>query len=213
MTDEEVGQHVLYCPHCGNTSVQTCLLTQQFMDTFYTIPDGKKSQEPATYTVVRCETCNEILVYTEHDYFSDHSETPFGDLQFPKQSAFTDSVPDAVRNIYKEAVLVKNLSPTAYVILARRVLEEICSERGVKESNLASALEKLAKDNVIPKTLSDATTLIRLVGNAGAHASGTQITTPQVWAIDDFIKAIIEYLYVAPAKIGEFKKRFTHFAD
>jgi hypothetical protein len=56
-------------------------------------------------------------------------------------------------------------------------------------------------------------TLIRLVGNAGAHASGIKITVPQVWAIDDFIIAIIEYLYVAPAKIEEFKKRFTHFAD
>ncbi len=183
------------------------------MDTFYSIPDGEKSQEPAIYTVARCETCNEILVYTDHEYLGDDSDTPFGDLQFPKQSALTDSVPEAVRSVYKEAVLVRNLSPTAYVILARRVLEEICTERGVKENNLASALAKLAEANVIPKTLSDATTLIRLVGNAGAHASGTKITAPQVWAIDDFIKAIIEYLYVAPAKIGEFKKRFTHFAD
>ena len=213
MTDIGDDARVLYCPHCGNTSVQTRLLVQNYIETFYTVPDGEKSQEPSSYTVARCETCRELLVYTEHARYADFHDTDFGDLQFPKQSAFTDSVPESVRKIYKEAVLVRNISPTAFVILARRVLEEICAEQGVAERNLSSALARLAEDNVIPTTLSQATTLIRVVGNAGAHASGREITAPQVWAIDDFIKAIIEYIYVAPNKIEEFRAKFAHFTE
>lgn len=204
---------VLYCPHCGNSSVQTPLVTQSFLSKFYRYSDGEMSKEPSTYTVAKCETCDEILVYIEHDNFLEDSDTVFGDLHYPKQLEFTDAVPNSIREIYKQAALVKQVSPTAYVILARRVLEEICVEQGVVSKNLATALNKLAQDNVIPKTLSDATTLIRLVGNAGAHASSNTITAPQIWAIDDFIKAVVEYIYVAPRKIEEFKKRFQHFKE
>jgi hypothetical protein len=31
---------------------------------------------------------------------------------------------------------------------------------------------------------------------------------PQTWAVDDLLKAVVEYLYVAPAKVAEFGKRF-----
>lgn len=204
---------VLYCPHCGNTSVQTTLLTQEFTDTFYRLSSGDSEQEAGLYTVVKCETCDEILVYISYHNFLEQSETQFGDLQFPKQSFFPKAVPENIRKIYKEAVLVKNISPTAYVILARKVLEEICVEQGISDKNLSLALKKLAQNNIIPKTLSDATTLIRLVGNTGAHASNQIISVPQVWAIDDFLKAVVEYIYVAPKKIEEFKNRFQHFKD
>lgn len=179
------------------------------MTAFYEPREGTKTMEPSTYSVARCETCKEILVYIEHDSYAGLADTDFGDLAFPQQSAFTDAVPDAVKRYYKEAVAVKNASPTAFAILARRVLEEICAERGVSERNLATSLQRLADSNIIPATLGEATTLIRLVGNAGAHASGLEITVPQVWAVDDFIKAIIEYIYVAPKKIEDFKDRFS----
>jgi hypothetical protein len=183
------------------------------MDSFYSVPDGARTEEPCMYSVVKCETCSEILVYTEQEHFPENCDTPFGDIAYPKQPSFTNAVPESIRSIYREAVLVKNISPTAYVILARRVLEEICRERGVTVKNLVEALAKLSNDGVIPSTLSEATKLIRLVGNAGAHASGQKITMLQVWAIDDFIKAILEYIYVAPKKIEEFKRRFSHFSD
>jgi hypothetical protein len=213
---DELEEHrtaILYCPHCGNRSVQTRLLTLPYEARFYSVPDGKQSLEPAIYSVVKCETCNEVLVYNVVEQFADYSETGFGDLVYPQEEALSDAVPDGVRNMYREAALVKNLSPTAFAVLARRVLEEICQDRGVQVENLAKALSKLADDGVIPKTLSEATTLIRLVGNAGAHASGASITMLQVWAIDDFMKAVIEYIYVAPKKIEEFKSRFKHFSE
>ena len=213
MTEIHEQKEILYCPHCGNTSVQTLLLMQDYIDSFYSVPDGEKMSEPAIYSVVRCETCAGILVYLEHTNFIEGSKTQFGDLAYPEQSSFNRGVPESVREIYREAVLVKNISPIAYVILARRVLEEVCLERGVSTRNLVSSLEKMAKDGIIPATLSEATNLIRLVGNAGAHASGQKITMLQVWAIDDFIKAIIEYIYVAPTKIEDFKRKFTHFSD
>ena len=210
--DTTTKSRVLYCPHCGNTSVQTVLVTQEYEEKLYAIPSGAVSQEPAIYTVVRCETCKELLVYSEMYEFAEQSETHFGDLAFPKQSAFSKAVPDRIKKTYHEAVKVKEISHMAFVVLARRTLEEICHEKDAKGKGLAEKLSYLAEQGDIPKTLAEASTLIRLVGNAGAHASDTEITILHVWAIDDFIKAIIEYLYIAPKKIEEFRLRFESFS-
>jgi len=209
MNAERESKAVLYCPHCGNTSVQVLLLEQPFMERFYGLDTGEESAHPAVYRVVRCETCQEVLVYSYiADLHSGMEEDTFGSLVFPKQTAFTRVVPERVRQIYLEAVKVKSISQIAFVILARRVLEEISHERGVKTPNLGKALEELASRGELPPVLAEATSLVRLIGNAGAHASEAKITLPQVWAIDDFLKAVIEYLYVAPSKIADFKKTF-----
>jgi len=63
--DNQIRSQVLYCPHCGNTSVQTVLSTQEYEAKLYTLPSGAVSEEPAIYTVVRCETCKKLLVYSE----------------------------------------------------------------------------------------------------------------------------------------------------
>jgi len=131
----------------------------------------------------------------------------WGSLVYPVPSSLGKSVPERVRKIYNEASKVKSVSATAFAILARRVLEEICADRGVKTKNLADGLKALIANGDIPKTLAEATDLIRLVGNMGAHASDTEISQPHVWAVDGFIKAIIEYIYVAPEKIKDFKKK------
>jgi hypothetical protein len=39
----------------------------------------------------------------------------------------------------------------------------------------------------------------------GAHASEMSVTTPDTWVLDDFFKAIIEYVYVAPSKLKDFR--------
>lgn len=202
------SQQVLYCPHCGNKSIQTTLLEQQYKEIVYVGPEAQEETFDATYTVTRCESCNRLLVYTACEEFAD--ETPLGDLVYPKQPLFSRDVPENVRRIHAEAARVKHVSPLAYVILARRVLEEICQVKGVNKPNLSQALSELASQGVIPKTLAEATTLIRLVGNAGAHASDMKITVPQVWAVENLIEALIEYLFVAPSRIEGFKQSLDH---
>ena len=200
---------VLYCPHCGNTSVQVLLLEQPYSERYYGVSDGSVDEFPAIYRIVRCETCQEVLVYSvNQELDSEWGDNLFGTLLFPKQTAFSDAVPEKVRSIYLEAVKVKAISEIAFVILARRVLEEIAHERGAKKGDLAKSIEELVSRGELPTVLAEATSLIRLIGNAGAHASDKKITQPQVWAIDDFLKAVIEYLYVAPKKVNEFKSRF-----
>ena len=177
------------------------------MQKFYQTDTGDEIQEHSTYNICRCETCSEVLVYQYCQIFdASQLDAVYGDLVYPKQTAFNDAVPKRVRKIYLEAVKVKAISPIAYAVLARRVLEEISKDRGITEKNLAKALAELANRGELPPVLAEASALVRLIGNSGAHASDVDISPMQVWSIDDFIKAVIEYIYVAPSKVAAFKK-------
>jgi len=214
MDTPNLPKYILYCPHCGNTTVQTRLLAQPFMEKYYGMTDGDLSLMEATYSVAKCETCSEVLVYSFTDEApEDIWDTPLGTLLFPEFPGEMNGVPDTVRNVYVEAVRVQNISPIAFVVLARRLLEEICLDKNAHKRNLADSLKELVSRGELPPVLADASDLIRFIGNAGAHASKTKITVPQTWAVSDFLKVIIEYLYVAPHKINQFKsslESWTH---
>lgn len=201
-------RHVLYCPHCGNTSVHTLLLNQPYREKYYGLTDGSLSIMGATYSVVKCETCSEVLVYScTDDAPEDSQDTPYGTLMYPIFPGEMKGVPETVRQIYEETARVQNISPIAFVVLARRLLEEICLDKNAQKRNLADSLKELVFRGELPPVLADASDLIRFIGNAGAHASKIKVTVPQTWAVRDFIKVIIEYLYVAPHKINDFKSR------
>lgn len=204
---------VLYCPHCGNTSVQTLLRTHEYRQPIYEVESGREVLQPSTYHLTKCETCNDLLLYSYCELFgNDEAAGPYGSLAYPAQIGWGHAIPDRVRRFYLEALRVKSASPTAFTILARRVLEEIVRERGGSSGTLAKGLENLAKTGLLPPFLAEASTLIRLVGNIGAHADDIEVTPHQAWTVEHFLKAVLEYVYVAPYRIEEFKKSMSRFS-
>ena len=80
-----------------------------------------------------------------------------------------ESVPSAVANNYREAKAVQNVSPNAFAVLIRRALEAMCDDRGVPTGRLQQRLEQLAKRGEIPPILAEITSVLRTLGNSGAH--------------------------------------------
>jgi len=198
---------VSYCAHCGNTTVQTVLCEQSYKERYYS-EDGDSDEADALYILAKCETCSEVTLYSKDTELGLDEDMVFGSRLYPRSLAGMAGVPKAVRMIFEEAEKVKKISPIAYAVLTRRLLEEICLEKGLKGKTLASNLDKLAKKGDIPPVIAEATSLVRLIGNAGAHASDEKITVPQVWAIEHLVTVVLEYLYIAPQTIKEFKSRF-----
>jgi hypothetical protein len=142
---------------------------------------------------------------------ADHELVAWGDLVYPSPPALADSLPAPLRSLYEEALLVKTRSPTAFVVLARRLLEGICRDRLGDCPNLAAALDALVANGSIPPTLAEASTVVRLAGNLGAHASERLPTLIFASAVDRLLRAIIEYLYVVPVEVVEFRRLLDHF--
>jgi hypothetical protein len=54
--------------------------------------------------------------------------------------------------------------------------------------------------------LADATTVLRTLGNDGAHLNKDKVTVPMTWGMRELFRAVVEYVYVAPSRISEFNK-------
>lgn len=200
----EVDRITAFCPHCGNTAQQWLLARHYHEGESYTYPAGQKTEggPDCEYTVRVCETCSELLVYHEilHQGMSP-------ELMYPRSVELPVSVPESVRDCYAEAGRVQKAAPNAYAVMIRRALEAICHDRGVTEGNLQRGLAELANRGDIPPTLAEITTVLRQLGNAGAHNASQKVTVPVTWAMDDFFRAVVEYVYIAPSKLKTFKDR------
>ena len=156
-----------------------------------------------------CTTCHEPLLY-DGIARAEYGEWPA--LAYPEAGALHKAVPDAIRDIYGEAFLIKPKAPRGYAILIRSAIEGVCDERGISKGNLQQRLKKLAEAGFVPPTLAKMTDVLRTLGNAAAHNSVTNVTVPMTWAIDEFFRAIVEYVYVAPAKLEAFQHALSNAA-
>lgn len=91
-------------------------------------------------------------------------------------------------------------------MLIRRALEALCDDRQVSAGSLHSRLAKLAENGEIPPVLVEITTVLRTLGNSGAHNTDQKVTVPMTWQMDKFFRSLVEYVYVAPARLAEFRK-------
>ena len=193
---------ISYCPHCGNTGPHQLVHTQEYLERFWRgFSDPKEHRdEPFVEYVAVCQTCNQVLVYGGPEYVSFNE----ADLEWPTVGLHS-SVPKRVRHIYNEASRIQQIAPNAFAVQIRRALEAVCIERGATKGNLVHNIQELAKRGEIPKTLAEASDLLRLIGNVGAHAGDRDVHPLQAHALDKFFKVIIEYLYVSPSMIQEFR--------
>ena len=82
--------------------------------------------------------------------------------------SFPDYIPQAIRDDYSEACLIKDLSPKASATLSRRCLQGIIRDFwGVKGGKLINEIDQI-KDKVEDLTW-QAIDAVRKVGNIGAH--------------------------------------------
>ncbi len=195
--------NVVTCPHCGNRTPHSELNRVRVVDEIEV--DGNTYDYTALFGLYQCSTCDTPSLYlaTEDDFSGDPNEKylDVAALVYPDQKKLEDSVPEKVRKNYLEARKVKKISYASFAVLIGRVLEQVCLDQKAKGRTLRENLEDLAKREIIPKNLASMTDILRTLRNVSAHANDYDIEWEEVNAMDDFLVAIIEYVYVAPEKI------------
>jgi hypothetical protein len=134
-----------------------------------------------------------------------------GELIYPKAGFIDVVVPVSVARIYEEAYRIKETAPNAYVVMIRKGLEAVADDQRVSGRTLQQKILKLSQNGIVPKALAEATDLIREIGNIGAHANKTDVHPLLVYAVDEFFRTIVEYVYVAPKKLKDFKGRLSNY--
>lgn len=200
---------VRHCPHCGNTARQELACEHEFEDRDIYDSDGRRVEDiglDCSYEVRICTTCRDLILYLE-------TEISNLEVVYPRGHTLDRAVPENVRKTYYEAHKVQKVAPAGYAVLLRRALEALCQDRGVTSGPLAKRLNELVSRGEIPPVLAEATSLLRAMGNAGAHASKDEVTVPMTWKMDKLFRAVVEYVYIAPNRIAEFKKSVARSDD
>lgn len=201
---DDVTERIDICRSCGNRSPQRVLFTR-----LYEVKDSGNNRVGFdwVYFLTACATCDDIMLYGgPHDVVG-YSDSPLDEAEviWPAARALNDSVPERIRQSYEEALRVKPFVPNAFGTLVRRALEAVCIDQGAKGRSLEQKLADLAETGVIPATLDDMSSVVRLLGNRAAHANLEDLREEDVRVLDDFFRMLVEYVYVAPSKLKEFE--------
>lgn len=212
---------LLECATCGNF-VRHSLEHKYVADTLVDqLDDGTKVYEPFTWLSYSCTTCGALNIYGDHldlgnDFsarkeLKDYRLYPRGALILPPKHMLSPQtpVPENILKLYEEVWPIRHKAPSAFVGQIRRLLEYICDDQGATGKTLFKKLESLAGKGVFPGYIENITDMLRLVGNIGAHATDAQLDTWDAAHIDDFFRFVVEYVYIAPAKLRRMSERLS----
>lgn len=164
------------CPFCGR---DTTITDQKCISTCLEFDKGNKyGTQYIIVTVIVCPNpeCREYSVNVSlHDetlnfgrLIPDKAKKTWRIIPESDVKIFPDYIPSPIIQDYKEACLIKELSPKASATLSRRCLQGIIRDFwGIKRSRLIDEIEAI-KDRVDPLTWA-AIDAVRTIGNIGAH--------------------------------------------
>jgi len=200
------------CGHCGvNAPMQiVSVYNGQVKDCEY---KGLDWEAGPIYEILICTLCSKV---TFRRYFY-HSLRDPDDWQievlYPYDSTPVKLLPKEVKEAYEAASKIKKIDSNAYAVLLGRLMEAICIERGSTGRNLYEKLQDLTSKGEIPERLSQMANQLRRFRNIGAHADLGSLTKDEIPFLEDLIRAIIEYVYKAPALIERVKNHLNKLQD
>ncbi|MGR4864974.1 DUF4145 domain-containing protein [Caulobacter sp. LARHSG274] len=109
------------------------------------------------------------------------------------------SLPDVIRNSLEEAIACHGAKAyRASTLMVRRVLEELCEDRGATGANLAARIKSLGASIVIPQSLLNAAHELRILGNDAAHIESKNydaITETEASIAIELAKELLKAVY------------------
>ena len=157
--------------------------------------------ESDVFELLRCPACKGITLrtYFWHTGYMDAGDEIKYTILYPTEKSAPRGLPEQIAKDYEAAQRVKNISANAFGVLLGRVLELVCEDRKAVGKTLHQKLLDLAQKGEIPGKLVDVANSLKELRNVGAHAVLGDLTPSEVPILEDLTRAILEYVYSAPA--------------
>jgi len=161
------------------------------------------------YQVVSCNGCDNISFREEfHDieggypvfdpYTGEEWTVPVTIQTYPRATKYklidgSEHIPERIYKAYKQTLSAYQEEATILAGIGfRAIIEAICAEQSVKESNLQSSITKLHKGGILSKHETNLLHSIRFLGNDAAH----EIKEPSSGQLQTTLK-IVEHLLIS----------------
>jgi hypothetical protein len=122
------------------------------------------------------------------------------------QVAGVGGLPQGIIEAYSEGVRCLSVqSPNAAAAMFRTTIAQIVQNKGSeaakKKNTLNDAIKQMVSDRALWEDFGDWADHVRLTGNAGAHGEKFDpVTMDQATELKTFIREIVNFLYVQPAR-------------
>jgi hypothetical protein len=191
------------CPHCMHMGAFTAILQQDYQIAHREMKNNAPFNLGVSTVGIRACPNPECrgLVLAVIDGNGKVVALPNEVLDFDS----TD-IPTAIAASLEEAVKCHSAQCyKAAALMVRRVLEELCEERGATGNNLKDRITALAKIVIIPQELIQAADHLRLLGNDAAHIEAKtyqSVGEPEVRLSIDLAKELLKGAYQYKGLLG-----------
>jgi len=204
----EIGRKTI-CPHCKNLATQ-CLAGWAPYTASFWAPDGAEIEEHGVTYMATCNECGQIILYDDPgECLSEDDDYQSATICYPTMGWRHPSVPSVVREAYEVAMQFKAGEPAAFVSRALNVLKSVCDDQDVNGRTLRDRIRKLSDRSEIPHALANAADRLMSKVEEPALSAVQQMHGTHVLLFDELVRAMIEHVYVAPAKY----KDLADYAD
>ena len=209
-------QIICQCNHCGNKGYLDIVghFTNHNVD--------YRGDEPIywwdnDWFLLKCPICGDAVLYEECTeeglvIYKSNGEYDYDvecKMIYPNPYLVLKNTPSDIVSTYESAVKSFSIDKNVALIAFRLVLEKIAKEKGAKGKKLVDKINDLSKKRILPSTLKDSGTVVRVFGNFGAHGDDeVPITKNDLLVIKQFVEYIIDYIYEMPAKIEGLTKKY-----
>lgn len=178
--------------HCEICNGPTTL---EIIERWWITPDQDEDFDPFERAVAKCTKCAMPYVLgRDADYNGEDSplEQVFPEAKRP----LPNYIPKSIRESHEEAVQCQRARCfTAATLMARRGVEAICAENGYRKGTLAKKLATMQEKGVIDSRLADWSSVVKDLGNSGAHDVDETLTREDAEDAIAFFEALVNYIY------------------
>jgi hypothetical protein len=190
------------CTHCGNKAPMLIVAEHSRIQNHDHEDSGIEWDEGFFWEIIECPSCNGMLFRKGywHDYLTCESGPEY-EILYPNGPAKIRGLPQQIAKSYEAAQRVKAIDSNAFAVLLGRVLDLVCIDKKAEGDDLFARLEDIADKGIMPKQLAVMAHALRKLRNIGAHANLGELTHAEVPSLEALSKAILEYVYSAPALV------------
>jgi hypothetical protein len=190
------------CPHCRKPATQRLVCAAPYAAPFWAA-DGAEIEEPGRTFIATCDQCGQIILYDDLGEFLNEVNYQSGSVCYPTMDWRHSSVPSVVRQAYEVAMQFQAGEPAAFVSRAFNALQSVCDDQGVDGRTLRDRIRKLSDRGVIPDALAIVADRLMSSVEEPSLSAVKPMHAMHVWLFDQLVRAMIEHVYVAPAKLQD----------
>lgn len=199
----EVGPR--QCEYCGNTTSFN-VVAQDFSGVVthefeHETPWGVMDDSVSRGWVHRMLICSVCRKASFDRVFTHDGEPEEVELLYPEPIVIPAGLPDKVAREYGDALKERRRNPNGYAALLGRVLDAVCSDRGIPSQKpnggpifLGKRLDQLITQEGLAKV--HGATGLR---NVAAHADLGGLVPEDIPYLEALIRYVLDHLYVIPA--------------